>query len=149
VRTIVAILDCIGKVKYTTEFLGISSNFGASSNELAMHLDDAADDTIAVATLAAAALPTCSDSGLDITVNAGTWLVSDVTSVTADASDEKTLKATIAIDDTSGDIEVIVYEKTVGEYGSVPAGKVHCEDLKEYTLAALGSSLTEVNDWIE
>jgi len=147
--TIVNILKCICTVKYGVDFLGSSSGFGAGSNELAIHIDDGASDVDAVAALAAAALPTCSKNLLDITVDAGTWIVADVTSITADAVDEKFVKVTIAVDDITGDPEVVVYEKTTGAYGDIPAGKTECGMLKEYSLPALGTDLTEINDWIK
>jgi len=147
--SIVEILNCLGTKEYASEFLGVSSGYGPSSNQLAMHLDDAADDTDAVAALAAAALPTCSSSLLDITVNVGTWIVSDVTSIVADPTEIKTVKASVLIDDTTGALEVHAFEKTTGEYGAVPAGKTLCTDLKEYTLAAAGSALVEAKDFIQ
>jgi hypothetical protein len=148
-RTILGILSCIGSIKYGAEYKGASTHFGSSSDQLAMHLSDGQVDTDAVAALAAAALPACSHNLLDITVDAGTWVVADVTSIVADPAEITTVKATIAVDDISGDPEVVIYEKTTGVYGNVPAGKTHCSDLKEYTLAAAGTSLTEINDWIK
>lgn len=143
------ILHGMGGKKYLAEFLGVSARFGVSSNQLAMHLDPAASDTDAVAALAAIQLPTCTSSLLDITVNVGTLIVADLTSIVADPSDEKFVKVSIAVDDTTGDPEVYVFEKTTGAYGDLPAGKTLCVDLKEYSVAAAGSALVEINDWIK
>ena len=147
--TIVGILDCVGKIEYTTEFLGVSSRYGVNDNQLAIHLDGGADDTDAVAALAAAALPTCTSSGLDITANVGTWVVDDVTSITADPTEIKTCLVSTMIDTTTAAVSIYVFEKTTGAYGDPPAGKMHCSNLKEYTLAAAGSTLAEINDYIK
>lgn len=143
------ILDGMGQKKYTTEFEGVSTRFGSSSNQLAMHLDGAADDTDAVAALAAIQLPVCTSSLLDITVDVGTLIVTDVTSITADSSDEKFAKVSVVVDDTTGDPEIYVFEKTTGAYGALPGGKTLAVDLKEYSVPAAGSALTEINDWIK
>ena len=142
------ILDKVGAVKYPGKYHGSSSGFGASSNQLAMHIDDGETNTNADTALAAIEIPTCAHSSLDITVNVGTYVVTDVTSIVADGSDTKFVKVTVAVDDTTGDPEVVVYEKTTGAYGNVPAGKTHATDLKEYSVPASGSTLTEINDWI-
>jgi len=134
---------------YGTDFNGAATGVGLSSDEIHIFIEDAASQTDADAILSAVALPTCTDSGLDITSNFGTWIVNDVDSITADPTDTKFIKITIAIDDTTGDLEVIVFEKLNGVYGDMPAGKTFVCDLKEYSLVANGSTLTELSNGIK
>jgi len=148
VVSIAAILDRIGANKYTTEFEGAQTNFGPNDDQIAMKLADSASNTDADTALAAAALPVVSSSLLDITVDVGTWIVADLTSIVAYPSDTKFAKVAIAIDDATGNPEVYVFEKTTGAYGSLPGGKTFCVDLKEYSVPAAGTVLTELNDWI-
>ena len=148
IATAVQIIDCRSFFEYPTEHAGASSRFGASDNQLAIHLTGSPSLTEADAILAAIQTPTCTSSLLAVTVNVGTYLVSDVTNITADPDDELFAKITVAIDDTTGVIEVIAFTKTTGEYGLPPAGKTFCADLKEYSVPAAGSTLTEIQDFI-
>ena len=142
------IIDQRSLFEYPVEHAGASTRFGANADQLAIHLTGSPSLTAADAILAAIQTPTCTSSLLDITVNVGTYLVNDVTSIVADATDELFAKASIVIDDVSGVIEVIAFTKTTGEYGSSPAGKTFCCDLKEYSVPAAGTALTEINNFI-
>ena len=144
----ILVVDCRSMNAYPSNHLGVSSHFGVSSDETVIHLSGSPDTTAADDILTAVDMPTCTSSGLDITVNCGTYLVTDVTSITADPTETKYVKVVICIDDTSGDIDVCVFTKTTGEYGSVPSGKTLCADLKEYSVPAAGSTLTEIINWI-
>ena len=148
--TAVQIIDAKGANAYPVEYEGCSVNLPPGYNEITMHLTGAPDPTDANAILAGVDLPTCAHALLAITVNAGTFLVNDVTNVVADPTLEKTLKVTLACVDATGDLEVVVYEKTEeSDYAeNPPAGRTHAADLKEYTLAAAGVSLQEVANFI-
>ncbi len=96
-------------------------------------------------------VPSCvgnSPSNLKIRTNVGSEIVDDDYTVTAHASLKKYVKISILRDDTSTDIEIYAFEKTTGEYGSVPSGKTLEKDLKEFSVVALGTVLVEENDWI-
>jgi hypothetical protein len=96
-------------------------------------------------------VPTCvgnSPSDLDIRTNVGSAIVDDDYTVTADGSDKKYIKMAIARDDTSGDLEIIAFEKTTGEYGSTPSGKTLSKWLKEFSVVASGTALVEEEDFI-
>jgi len=147
-QTALQIIDCRSLFEYPTEHDGASTRFGSSSNQLAIHLTGSPSLTAADAILAAIQTPTCTSSLLDVTVNVGTYLVSDVTSIVADPDDELFAKISVAIDDTTGVLEVIAFTKTTGEYGSPSAGKTVCADLKEYSVPAAGSALSEINNFI-
>jgi len=146
--TVLEILKIVGENKYGADFTGASSHVGPDSDQVVIHLVDAADDTEAVAALAAVQLPTCSDSGLNITVNVGTYLISDVTNILSDPTDIKFVKVSILLDNATGLPQVYAFEKTTLTYGDVPAGKTFCCDLKEYSVPALGTALTEIKNFI-
>jgi len=134
--------------EYGANAKGASMRIGPERDQLAIHLADGQSSTVADAILSAIALPTCVSSGLVITTNVGTYVVGDEITVTADATDTKYVLVTILIDDTSGDPEIYAYEKTTGQYGQVPAGKTQCTRLKEYSIPALGTVLTEDINYI-
>jgi hypothetical protein len=143
-------LDKRARHLYGANCNGVSwhSGGGTIPAQATVHLVDGQDPADAETLLTAIALPTCSHASLAITVDVGTLIVADVTNITADPTDLKSVKVALSKDDTTGALEVTVYEKTTGEYGAVPGGKTHVADLKEYTVVAAGSALTEVNDWI-
>lgn len=147
--TILSVIDAKGLFDYPTEYDGASANFGINDNELVIHLTGSPNENNANNILTAAALPTCTSSLLDITTNLGTYISNDVTSVVADPNDEKFVKISIVIDDVSGDIEAIAFEKTTEIYGDIPAGKTFCCDLKEFSVPAAGTTLTEVKNFIK
>lgn len=110
-------------------------------------IDDGEDDTFIKAKMDAMADPTCSDTGLQADVTVGTLLDTNDT-FSAHATEVKTVLVTVGMDDTTKALEIISYEKTTGEYGSIPGGKTHGYNLKEYTIAALASTMTEVQSWL-
>ena len=141
------VLNIMLRKKYTTDFGGISNT--VVNSELIAHMVGSTNEAAVGTLMDAIATPTCTANLLDITVNYGTEIVSDVTSITADPTDVKHAKVHIAIDDVTGDPEVIVFTKTTGEYGAMTAGKTFGADIKEYSLAAGGTALVEINDFID
>lgn len=91
--------------------------------------------------------PVVDVTGLQIDVAMGS-LLDDNHVVAADPSETKYIKVSVVADDTTKDLELVAYEKTTGDYGSIPAGKTHIADLKEYSVPASGSDLTEVQSWL-
>ena len=130
------------------DVLGGSTRLGASNDLIVLHLKDGASKTIADDLLDDVELPTVTSGSLNITSNVGAFIVNDVYAVTADGTYTKYILITIGIDDTSGDLEIIEFEKTTGEYDSAPAGKTVLMNLKEYQVVASGSSLTENANYI-
>jgi len=110
-------------------------------------IDEGEDDTFANAKLDAIADPTCSDTGLQVDVTVGT-LLNDSDTFSAHATEVTTVLVTVGVDDSTKLLEIISYTKTTGEYGDIPAGKTHCYNLKSYTIAALASTMTEVESWL-
>ena len=143
------ILDKIVRNKYGANSFGVTTHFGPSSDSLVVHLEDGQATTEADTAMAAIELPTCTHSALDITVNVGTYIVNDVTAIVADGAETKFAKVSIAVDNTTGAPEVYIFEKTTGVYGDLPAGKTFATDLKEYSVVASGTALTEINNWIQ
>jgi len=140
------VVDAKSRFDYPVEEDGASAHVGANNDEVVIHLTGTPDEAAANAILAAIELPTCTASVLTVTVNLGTYLVNDTTVVT-DVTD-KCVLVCIAIDDTTGVIEVLVFEKegALSEYGDTPAGKTLIAKLKEYDI--LASALSEINDFI-
>lgn len=130
-------------VKYPAKIYGCSW----SDADLTAHLHTGESTTIANTAMTGVENPAVTDSGLVITTNVGTLLVDDEHTVVADGSEITTIKISMFVNDTSGAIEAVAFEKTTGEYGSDPAGSSFICDLKEYTCPASGASLTEINDW--
>lgn len=137
------------RVIYGAQFNGVGTGLGPDNNFAQVSLLDGSDPTIATNKLTAIQKPTCAPTGLDITVNLGTLIVNDVTSILADPVSVKYVKVSLVSDNATGNIEVVVFEKTILEYGDVPAGKTLCCNLKEFSVPALGTSLTEINNWIK
>jgi len=92
--------------------------------------------------------PSCDASGLDITTNFGTFIVDDVHSVVVDPALETRVKVTLAVEKGTWNLDVLVFEKTDGDYDDVPSTHETIAELKEFSLPAAGSELTELNDWI-
>jgi len=96
-------------------------------------------------------VPTCdgnSPTDLTIRTNVGSAIVNDDYAVTADPDDKKFIKMVVVRDDTSGLLEILAFEKTLGDYADIPAGKSHEKDLKEFSVVALGTALVEEEDFI-
>lgn len=85
---------------------------------------------------------------LKIRTNLGSAIVNDDYTVVADPDDEKFIKMSLVRDDTSTDLEILAFEKTTGEYASIPAGKTLELDLKEFLVVAAGTSLNLEQSWI-
>lgn len=145
-------LDKRARHLYGVNCFGVSWHNGNQAANIApeckVHLADGQDTANAEALLEAIEKPTCVAASLAITTDLGTLIVGDVTNITADPTDTKFVKVALVKDDASGAIEVAVFEKTTGDYGDVPVGKTHVADLKEFSVPAAGSALTEINDWI-
>ena len=148
-RTAVSVLSARNNHDYGVNFKGVSARLGNSGNELQVYLNNGQSTTDAAQSMADIALATCIASLLAITSNVGAMIVADVYNVTADPSDEKFVKMVVGIDDTTGVMEMFALEKTVGEYGSLPAGKTEVSSLKEFSVPAAGSSLTETFNFIK
>lgn len=135
--------------EYPSNAEGASENWQGVTNQLALHYSGSPSTTEANNILTAIQKPTCTHSLLAITVNCGTYLVNDVTNVTADPNDDLTFLVCIYIDDTTGNFEVFVFEKTINEdYDLLQAGKTLATHLKEYSLTAAGTALVEIDDRI-
>lgn len=148
-RTVLDVLKARGQEAYGVNFLGVSANVGTNHNELKIHLVAGQSLTVADQLLADIQKPTVDFTGLEITTNVGSFVVADVYNVTADPSDEKFVKIVLGIDDTNGAIEVFALEKTTGEYGALPAGKTFVTDVKEFSVPAAGTVLTEIFNFIK
>ena len=147
--TALEIMDARGLFDYGADLIGSSANWQGVTDQLAMHLVGSPSETAANAILTAIQKPTCTHNLLAITVNCGTYLVNDVTNVTADATDELFFCSAIYIDDTTGNFEVFVFERTANEeFDFTQAGKTLAGKLKEYSLPAAGTALVETKDLI-
>jgi len=140
------VVDARSKFEYPVEADGASANFGADGDRLAIHLTGTPDITAAEAILEAVELPTCTAAVLTVTVNIGTYLVDDLTTVIDELN--KFVLVCIAVDDVTGVIEVLLFEKSglLAEYGVAPAGKTLVAKLKEYETT--GGNLVEIEDFI-
>lgn len=130
------------------KLLGVSSHSGGGNllPEIIFHLDDsvtAQEKSDSQDLLNAIVKPSLSVNGLQCDVSMG-LLLSDTYTPSADANDIKYVKFGLQIDNTSGDYELVVFEKTDGEYADIDSGKTYCCDLKEYYIEANGSELLEV-----
>jgi hypothetical protein len=145
-NTALHVIDARAEFEYPGVSDGSSSRFGVDENEVAVHLLDGADTTAALAILNAVEIPTCAAAVLTVTVNIGTLLVNDTTTVIDEVN--KFVLVCVAIDDTTGVIEVLLFEKSglLAEYGVAPAGKTLVVKLKEYEVVA--AALVEIGDFI-
>jgi len=91
---------------------------------------------------------TCGSSGMTITITLGDIIVSDVTNISTDQNNEKSVLMVMAIDDVTGDPSIYAFEKTTGEYGTLPAGKSEATKIKEYVVDAGGSVLLEIANYM-
>ncbi len=146
IDTALHILDARALFEYPGVADGSSSRFGESEDEVAIHLINGGDETAALAILNAVELPTCVAAVLTVTVNIGTYLVDDETTVVDEIN--KFVLVCIAIDDVTGVIEVLLFEKSgiLAEYGVAPDGKTLVVKLKEYETTA--GALVEIGDFI-
>lgn len=150
----VGLISAIGVLHYCSKHLYPSNEDGASGNHkgilhnTVIHLTGSPNTSDAVDLLNDIQKPTCTSSLLKITVNCGNFVVNDQTDIVADPTNTKYVKVTLVLNDSSGAVEVYIFEKTVGSYGSLPAGKTHICNLKEFSVLASGTSLTLVKDFI-
>jgi len=131
-------------IKYGDDFLSTTQ----TSTTLRATMDTNTNETAVGTLLDAYAAVTCDASALAITLTLGDVIVSDVTNITADPTDKKFVLIVIALDDTTGDLEVHAFEKTTGEYGDLPADKTLAAQIKEYCVAAAGTTLELVTSYI-
>jgi len=144
--TALHVIDVRALFEYPVDADGSSSRFGIGENEVAIHLIGSPSDVEGLAILAAVELPVCTAAVLTVTVDIGTYLVNDQTTVTDEIN--KFVLVCIAIDDVTGVIEVLLFEKSglLAEYGVAPAGKTLVVKLKEYEVVA--AALVEIGDFI-
>lgn len=144
--TILLLLDAKGGASYPAKYHGSSAHAGPDSNKLSMDLSDGENPALAIAILAAVEKPTCTASVLTITTDFGTYIVADSTVIVADPTDTKFVKTVLSLD-VSDNFQVESLEKTTGVYG-LPVGSSPV-DLKEFSVPAAGSTLTEVQNFIK
>ena len=89
-------------------------------------------------------VPTATASALQITTNVGTAIVDDLHDVTADGTDTTYVLMSVVRVDATDALEVVAFEKTTGEYGSIPAGRTLEQDINEFYVVANGTDLVEV-----
>jgi len=95
--------------------------------------------------------PTCvgnSPADLKIRTNVGSAIVNDDYTVTADPDDKKWIKMAIGRDDGTSDLEILAFEKVLGDYADTPSGKTLEKWLKEFSVVAAGTVLVEEQDFI-
>lgn len=114
-----------------------------------VYLNDGVATGFATALLNGIGNPTCIASGLNITTNFGTFIVDDVHAVVADPALETRAKVSIVLEKSTWTASVVVFEKTDGEYDSLPSTHALLADLKEFSVPAVGTDLVELNDWIK
>jgi len=129
-------------------------SWGEDPVSCTIHLveESSPDDTDANQLLSDLEKPTCVIDGTDslqINTDVGNEVVADTYIVTADPSDTTYAKVVLGMDDSNGDLEIFVLEKTTGVYGSLPAGKSLISDLKEFSVPAAGTVLTEEQNFID
>jgi len=143
-NTCLQIINGRAKHEYPSNANGSTTHDG----DIIIHLTGSPSETEANNILTAIALPTCTSSLLDITSNVGTYIVNDVISIVADPDNKKFVEVVVGIDDTTGVLEMFALEKTTGEYPGVPAGKTNLVKLKEFSVPAAGTALTETINYI-
>lgn len=138
-------LKALLEVNYTISKV-VSVDF--TETDLRIGLDDGEDDSFAITKIDAIESVTCDDTGgLQVDVTAGI-LLTDNDTYTADPTYIKYVLVTLVVDDTTKALEMVSYEKTTGEYGAVPGGKTHAGNLKEYSIAISGTTMTEIESWL-
>lgn len=95
-------------------------------------------------------IPTCEGnvpSDMTIRTNVGSAIVNDDYVVTADPDNKKWIKIS-EVRDSGGNLEILAFEKVLGDYDDIPSGKSLEKDLKEFSVVAAGTVLVEEKDWI-
>lgn len=96
-------------------------------------------------------LPTCIGnipSDLTIRTNVGSAIVNDDYTVTANPTDKKFIKMSLVRDNSTGLLEILAFEKTTGNYGSMPSSKTLEFELKEFSVSAAGFVLVLEQDFL-
>jgi len=133
------------KQSYGTKYKGMT--YHSDTNSISSFLDDGESSTNINTFVTDAANATCTDSGMVITTDFSTWIVNDQHTAVADSVEEKFFKTDIYIDDTTGALEVVTFErKKPASYGDEPTAKTFVCTLKEYSTPASGTSLTLIYD---
>lgn len=83
-------------------------------------------------------------SGLSVTVNVNSLVVDDVTTITADANDEKFLMICYVFDDQADTLTIKAYTKTTGMYAPLETDEHLARCLGEWSVPANGTQLTAV-----
>jgi len=84
---------------------------------------------------------TCEASGLTITTDAPSLIVSDVYNVVPDPALTKYILMALVYRESDDDFVVVAFEKTNEEYATLPSGEHIARRLKEWSLIANGSDL--------
>ncbi len=133
------------KQSYGTKYQGMT--YHSDTNGISSFLDDGESSTNINTFVTDIADPTCTDSGMVITTDFSTLIVNDQHTAVADSVKKKFFKTDIYIDDTSGALEVVTFErKDPASYGEEPTDKTFVCTLKEYSTPANGTSLTLIYD---
>jgi len=85
-----------------------------------------------------------SASGLTITSSVSQFGLNDTTNVTADATDTKYAIIKLIYNSTTDTFLLTSYEKTTGAYATLAADELLLATVKEYSVVANGTTLTEV-----
>jgi len=148
--TALKVMDAKSKYHYGVLHEGSSSGFGSNNDSLAIHLRAGADPGTAEAILGAIEKPTVEFSLLKITTNVGDYVVNDIYDVTSDGSEKKFVLISVLMDDTSGALEIVAFERLESTelYGDVPAGKTLVSHLKEFSVEIDSTILSQVQNLI-
>lgn len=147
--TAVEVLDALGTYHYGNDFDGASSDFGPDLDNAVIHLIGSPDEAKANDMLAQVALPTCTVDGLSVTLNCGTLVVDDVTTVTADAEEDKQIRMVLGLNDNNGRIVVFALEKFAeGTFPDLPNERTFVTRICDFSLVANGTELVLIKDYI-
>ena len=91
---------------------------------------------------------TVDDSGLDLTVNVSDLISNSQYTVVADATETKYILCGLCRNADTAAYNIFYLTKTTGEYGELPSDEQHVMYFKEFSCAAQGTSLTEVESWL-
>lgn len=147
-ETVYSIVSILGESKFGGDMLGVGGHAGNSYAKpvlrmlLSNDVDQAGNDW-AKDLLKKIDSPFMEVIGLQIDLSVGTLLAESHT-VIPDTNDEKSIKVSIIVDESTSTLEMLIREKVIGDYADIPAGKILAQDLKEYSCAANGTSLGEL-----
>ena len=143
------ILTTLNQANYGANFKAQNTFLaGAVDSSIHVMLASGQSETFASDKIDDIAYPTCEDTGLQVDVVVGS-LLTDTDTYTADPAEIKYILVTLVVDDTTKALEMVSYEKILpANYGATPGGKTHAVNLKEYTIAAAGSTMTEIESWL-